>query len=31
MNLGTEKGVLEIQENNSFGFLRCKNYLTGRE
>ena len=23
------KGVLEILENNNFGFLRCKNYLTG--
>ena len=22
-------GVLEILENNNFGFLRCKNYLTG--
>ena len=25
----SSKGVLEIQENNSFGFLRCSNYLTG--
>ena len=25
------KGVLEILENNSFGFLRCKNYLTSSE
>ena len=25
----SSKGVLEIQENNSFGFLRCDNYLTG--
>lgn len=25
----SSKGVLEIQENNSFGFLRCNNYLTG--
>ena len=23
----SSKGVLEIQENNSFGFLRCNNYL----
>lgn len=23
------RGVLEIQENNNFGFLRCKNYLSG--
>ena len=23
------KGVLEILENNSFGFLRCNNYQTG--
>ena len=23
------KGVLEVQENNNFGFLRCDNYLTG--
>ena len=23
------KGVLEILETNNFGFLRCKNYLTG--
>ncbi|WP_426348886.1 transcription termination factor Rho [Alloiococcus sp. CFN-8] len=23
------KGVLEIQENNNFGFLRCQNYLSG--
>ena len=21
------RGILEILENNSFGFLRCKNYL----
>ena len=26
-----EKGILEILENNSFGFLRCKNYLTSSE
>lgn len=26
---GSSKGVLEIQENNNFGFLRCNNYLTG--
>ena len=25
------KGILEILENNSFGFLRCKNYLTSSE
>lgn len=25
----TAKGVLEILENNSFGFLRCNNYQTG--
>ena len=25
----SSKGVLEIQENKSFGFLRCNNYLTG--
>ena len=25
----SSKGVLEIQESNSFGFLRCNNYLTG--
>ena len=25
----SSKGVLEIQENNNFGFLRCDNYLTG--
>lgn len=25
----TSKGVLEILENNSFGFLRCNNYQTG--
>ena len=25
----SSKGVLEIQENNSFGFLRCNNYQTG--
>ena len=25
----SSKGVLEIQENNSFGFLRCYNYITG--
>ena len=25
----TAKGVLEILENNSFGFLRCDNYQTG--
>ncbi len=24
-------GILEIQENNNFGFLRCKNYLTSSE
>lgn len=24
-------GILEILENNSFGFLRCKNYLTSSE
>ena len=26
-----EKGILEILENNSFGFLRCKNYLTSSD
>ena len=26
---GYSKGVLEVQENNNFGFLRCNNYLTG--
>ena len=26
---GSSKGVLEVQENNNFGFLRCNNYLTG--
>ena len=26
---GSAKGVLEVQENNNFGFLRCDNYLTG--
>lgn len=25
----TAKGVLEILDNNNFGFLRCRNYLTG--
>lgn len=25
----SSKGVLEVQENNNFGFLRCNNYLTG--
>ena len=25
---GSSKGVLEVQENNNFGFLRCDNYLT---
>lgn len=25
------KGILEILENNNFGFLRCKNYLTSSE
>ena len=25
------RGILEILENNSFGFLRCKNYLTSSE
>ncbi|MBL4932696.1 transcription termination factor Rho [Clostridium paridis] len=25
------RGVLEILENNNFGFLRCKNYLTGED
>lgn len=24
-------GILEIMENNSFGFLRCKNYLTSSD
>lgn len=24
-------GILEVQENNNFGFLRCKNYLTSNE
>ena len=24
-------GILEVQENNNFGFLRCKNYLTSSE
>ncbi|WP_244833703.1 transcription termination factor Rho [Clostridium sp. BJN0001] len=28
---GSAKGILEIMENNSFGFLRCKNYLTSSE
>ncbi|WP_294379051.1 transcription termination factor Rho [uncultured Clostridium sp.] len=27
----TAKGILEILENNNFGFLRCKNYLTSSE
>lgn len=26
---GSSKGILEVQENNNFGFLRCNNYLTG--
>lgn len=26
---GSAKGVLEVQENNNFGFLRCDNYQTG--
>ena len=26
---GSSKGVLEVQESNSFGFLRCDNYQTG--
>ena len=26
---GSSKGVLEVQENNNFGFLRCDNYQTG--
>ena len=26
---GSSKEVLEVQENNNFGFLRCNNYLTG--
>ena len=26
---GSAKGVLEVQENNNFGFLRCDYYLTG--
>ncbi|MBS5927329.1 MAG: transcription termination factor Rho, partial [Clostridium sp.] len=25
------RGILEILENNNFGFLRCKNYLTSSE
>ncbi|MGL5378672.1 transcription termination factor Rho [Clostridium sp.] len=25
----TAKGVLEVMENNNFGFLRCNNYQTG--
>lgn len=25
---GSARGVLEVQENNNFGFLRCDNYLT---
>lgn len=25
---GSAKGVLEVQESNNFGFLRCDNYLT---
>lgn len=25
------KGILEILENNSFGFLRCRNYLTSSD
>ena len=28
MNRDSAKGVLEVQENNNFGFLRCDNYLT---
>ncbi|WP_373689119.1 transcription termination factor Rho [Clostridium sp. YIM B02551] len=27
----SSRGVLEILENNNFGFLRCKNYLTGED
>ncbi|MEQ8155244.1 MAG: transcription termination factor Rho [Clostridiaceae bacterium] len=27
----SSKGVLEILETNNFGFLRCKNYLTGED
>ncbi|OOM12018.1 transcription termination factor Rho [Clostridium saccharobutylicum] len=27
----TAKGILEILENNNFGFLRCKNYLTSSD
>ncbi|MBE6048402.1 MAG: transcription termination factor Rho [Clostridium sp.] len=27
----TTRGILEILENNNFGFLRCKNYLTSSE
>ncbi|NLK94331.1 MAG: transcription termination factor Rho [Clostridiales bacterium] len=30
-NSDIAKGILEILENNSFGFLRCKNYLTSSE
>ncbi len=30
-NSDMAKGILEILENNSFGFLRCKNYLTSSE
>ena len=26
-----DRGILEILENNNFGFLRCKNYLTSSE
>lgn len=27
----TARGILEILDNNNFGFLRCKNYLTSDE
>ncbi|MDS0528291.1 transcription termination factor Rho [Clostridium sp. SHJSY1] len=27
----TTRGILEILENNNFGFLRCRNYLTSSE
>ena len=30
-NSNMAKGILEILENNNFGFLRCKNYLTSSE
>lgn len=30
-NTNSAKGILEILENNNFGFLRCKNYLTSSD